>query len=128
MLRLGTLSSCEDGAAGRVSGLVVSSGTKPKSLGGVRQGSLDQRLREALYRYNMVSEGRHPKQPIAKALDGADAEGFTIQRIQNKGHLWGALVCGTCELPEGRHRIHSTPRDPDEAAKRIIRFRRKHQH
>lgn len=76
----------------------------------------------------MVSVGRHPKQPIAKALDGAEEDGFTIQRVHNKGHLWGSLICETCGIPEGRHRIHSTPRDPDEAAKRITRFRLHHHH
>lgn len=72
----------------------------------------------------MVSKGRHPKQPIADALDTAKEDGLTTTEI-HKGHRWGTLTCPTCGE---KFAIYSTPKDPDNHANQIRRWATRHQH
>lgn len=74
----------------------------------------------------MVSKGRHQKKEVAKALDGAESNGFAIQPVHNKGHLWGKLICLTCD--DASFGIWSTPKNETTHAKQIAKFRLKHQH
>jgi len=77
-----------------------------------------------LYTHNMVSGGRHPKQPIAAALKAVAREGLEVLEI-HRGHRWGALVCTVCGADLA---LHSTPRVPEDTARRIYRFDHKHRH
>lgn len=72
----------------------------------------------------MVSTGRHPKKQIADALASVARDGLTVVPI-HRAHRWGALVCDVC----GENlAIASTPRVPEDTAKRIRKFEAKHRH
>lgn len=43
-----------------------------------------------LYTNNLVSEGRHPKKQIAKALKAVAREGLEVVEI-HRGHRWGGV-------------------------------------
>lgn len=81
-------------------------------------------LATLLYTNNMVSGGRHPKKPIADALKAVAREGLQVVEI-HRGHRWGALVCMVCGADLA---LHSTPRVPEDAARRVGRFDLKHRH
>lgn len=72
----------------------------------------------------MVSEGRHPKKPIAAALAAVARDGLEVQEI-HRGHRWGVLRCTACgdflALP-------CTPRVPEDAARLVRRFDARHRH
>ncbi len=72
----------------------------------------------------MVSGGRHPKKPIAAALKAVARDGLAVIEI-HRGHRWGALVCTVCGADLA---LHSTPRVPEDTARRIHRFDYKHRH
>ena len=80
-------------------------------------------LATLLHTDNLVSLGRHPKKPIADALKAVAREGLEVVEI-HRGHRWGALVwvCGA-DLA-----LHSTPRVPEDTARRVGRFDLKHRH
>ncbi|MGH8993895.1 MAG: hypothetical protein ACRDZ7_20475 [Acidimicrobiia bacterium] len=67
----------------------------------------------------MPGRDRHQKKDVEKALQYAEDEGgFTVRPIHS-GHVWGAIHCpaDVCVL-----RVHSTPRNEGNEAKRIRRF------
>ena len=72
----------------------------------------------------MVSKGRHPKNPINEVLQRLDPERFAVVEI-HKGHRWGAVQCLICGMSEA---IWSTPKVPENNAKRIAQFSARHQH
>lgn len=72
----------------------------------------------------MVSAGRHPKKQIADALAAVSRDGLTVQEI-HRAHRWGVLTCTSCGENLG---IPSTPRVPEDSAKRIRRFEANHRH
>jgi hypothetical protein len=78
--------------------------------------------RRLLYVSNMVSPGRHPRNPVARALDAAKDAGFEVIEI-HKGHRWGKVACPTCGEDQG---IWSSPKDDDNHAKQITRFVTRH--
>ena len=81
-------------------------------------------LATLLYTDNLVSLGRHPKKPIADALKAVAREGLEVVEI-HRGHRWGALVCRVCGADLA---LHSTPRVPEDTARRVGRFDLKHRH
>jgi len=70
----------------------------------------------------MVSSGRHPKNPIAQAIQVLDADLFDVNEI-HKGHRWGAVVCKVCGDDQP---IWSSPRVPEDNASDIAKFARRH--
>jgi hypothetical protein len=72
----------------------------------------------------MVSRGRHPKKPISDALRAVARGGLEVVEV-HRGHRWGDLVCTTCGV---RLALFSTPRVPEDTARRIRIFDLKHQH
>lgn len=72
----------------------------------------------------MVSKGRHPKKPIADALASVARDGLDVIEI-HRAHRWGKLVCTVCgaDIP-----LYSSPKVPEDTAKRIHRFDRQHRH
>jgi hypothetical protein len=72
----------------------------------------------------MVSGGRHPKKPIAGALRAVARDGLEVVEI-HRGHRWGVLVCTVCGADLT---LNSTPRVPEDTARRVARFDLKHRH
>lgn len=70
----------------------------------------------------MVSRGRHPKQPIAAALDRLDDGQFDVAE-EHSGHRWGKVICRECGEWLA---VWSTPRVPEDTARAITRFAIKH--
>jgi len=85
----------------------------------------------------MVSKGRHPKTPVAKALDAAKGLDHLNVVEDHKGHRWGWVICLTCHQGQpdrgypgdpGSFTVWSTPEPPEGHAKQIHRFVARHQH
>ena len=74
---------------------------------------------------SVVSKDRHQKSAIAAALSDVPKHGFDLERIHNKGHLWGKLYCTTCGAAVS---INSTPRVPENTARTIEKFVKQHRH
>ena len=70
----------------------------------------------------MVTPGRHPKNPINKAIGGLDAMRFVVLEI-HRGHRWGVVRCLSCGDTLS---IWSTPRVPEHNADAIVRFAAHH--
>lgn len=70
----------------------------------------------------MVSNGRHPKQPIAAAIKALNADLFSVQEI-HKGHRWGVAKCHQCGDDV---QIWSSPKVPEDNASDIAKFAKKH--
>lgn len=63
----------------------------------------------------MAHTDRHPHKDIRKAIKDAEHADWKTDRAKGAGHRWGTLSCGSgCEVA-----IWSTPRRPDDIAKRI---------
>jgi hypothetical protein len=73
---------------------------------------------------NMVSKGRHPKKPIADALADVARDGLDVLEV-HRGHRWGMLVCTVCGADLA---LWSSPRVPEDTAKRVRRFDVRHRH
>ncbi|GAA0621767.1 hypothetical protein GCM10009547_25660 [Sporichthya brevicatena] len=69
----------------------------------------------------MISKGRHPKNSIAQALDGAREASMVVTEV-HKGHRWGVVRCA-CGADFA---VWSTPRNADTHAKQVDRFVAKH--
>lgn len=72
----------------------------------------------------MVSPGRHPKKEIARALNQLDPQVFEVVEV-HRGHRWGIVRCRVCGKAEP---IWSTPDVPENNAKRVRAFARRHDH
>lgn len=72
----------------------------------------------------MVSAGRHPRNPVAQALDAAKQAGLDVTEI-HKGHRWGKVTCDRCGVDLA---VWSTPKNDDNHAHQIARFTAKHRH
>ena len=70
----------------------------------------------------MVSNGRHPKQPIAAAIKALDADLFTTEEI-HKSHRWGVVRCNDCGDEVS---VWSSPKVPEDNAAKIAKFAKKH--
>lgn len=66
-----------------------------------------------------MSRSRHPNKEIEKALQYAEKLNWRVEK--RTGHAWGMIFC-----PEGHadHKmcVWSTPKNPQNHAKQIIRF------
>ncbi|KMJ45523.1 hypothetical protein ABLB69_09785 [Xenorhabdus khoisanae] len=62
---------------------------------------------------------KHPNQFIQAAIDYALYKGWKFR--PSYGHAFGRLYCGTPNHPEHMMSIWSTPRNPENHAKQIIR-------
>ena len=76
-----------------------------------------------LYVYN-VAGWSHSKKQVRDALDEAYAAGFAI-RATPAGHRWGYVECGKCGQTFS---VWSTPRNPDNHAKQIRHYMKRHRH
>lgn len=76
-----------------------------------------------LYVYN-VADWSHSKKQVRDALDEAYSADFSICKTP-AGHRWGYVECGKCGQ---KFSVWSTPQSPDNHAKQILRFMKKHSH
>jgi hypothetical protein len=72
----------------------------------------------------VVSRGRHPKKPSAKAIELIDGDRFDVIEI-HRSHRWGFVRCLECGATEP---IWSTPKVPENNARALIRFTLIHTH
>lgn len=73
-----------------------------------------------LYSFNTPQgRSRHPKKDVEEALQDAEAAGWVVgERRGHHGHAWGQMTCpGDCPIVW----INSTPRNPQNHAKRLRR-------
>jgi hypothetical protein len=64
-----------------------------------------------------MSRDRHSKKEVEKALAYAEDRGWVVARSSGRSaHAWGVMRCPTGECQQG---IFSTPRSPENMAKRI---------
>lgn len=77
-------------------------------------------LNVVLYSFNMATgRARHPKKEVEAALQDAETAGWVVaDRPGHHGHAWGQMTCpGDCPIVW----IHSTPKNPQNHAKRLLR-------
>ena len=64
---------------------------------------------------------KHPNKEIQKALDYAVANGWMIVKAGDSAHAFCRIKCGIAGHTEHMHSIWSTPKNPENFAKSIIR-------
>jgi hypothetical protein len=64
---------------------------------------------------------RHPKKEIRKALKEAEEEGWIVELAGGRSKCWGQLRCGSEAEDQCRMTINSTPKVPENEAKKIRR-------
>ncbi|MFI1885776.1 hypothetical protein [Streptomyces jumonjinensis] len=65
---------------------------------------------------------RHQKKDVEAALKRAEVAGLKVTHDKNR-HRWGWVICCPCnEL----HRVHCTPQNPGNEAKKIDGFIKDH--
>ena len=65
----------------------------------------------------------HGRKVIREALTEADKAGFAVEESSGHGHTWGYVICPECGQ---RHPVFSTPKNDDNAKRRILAFVRRH--
>jgi hypothetical protein len=82
-----------------------------------------------LYDANMTGWS-HSKPEVRRALDEAQSAGLVVEPTTSHGHSWGYIDCTDpdCADPKRRHYVNSTPQDQDNAATKIRRFIKRHEH
>jgi hypothetical protein len=72
----------------------------------------------------------HPRPEVRRALNEAHAAGLQVEPTTSHGHRWATSTASTpdCADPKRRHYVNSTPQDQDNAANKIRRFIRQHEH
>ncbi|MFF3556252.1 hypothetical protein ACFYXL_22935 [Streptomyces tsukubensis] len=80
------------------------------------------RGRPAVGRTGRGKGDRHQKKDVEAALKRAEACGLKVTCSQN-GHNWGGVIRCPCN---DKVRVHRTPRNPGEEAKKIDVFIGKH--
>jgi len=64
---------------------------------------------------------RHPKKPIREAIKFAEDNGWTFTKASSRAHIFGVLWCQLGDRTGCRFRVYSTPRSPENHARRIRR-------
>ena len=81
---------------------------------------------ETLYRISM-SRMKHPKREIEEALVYAEAVGWTVTTTKY-GHRWGVIRCAESSRSGCQYSVWSTPRNPQNHARHLLRMVRKCPH
>lgn len=70
---------------------------------------------------------RHPNKAIRAAVEEAEAAGWRVEKCGPRAHCWAVLYCpgghGACKLA-----VYSTPRVPENEARKIRRALRRCPH
>ena len=63
---------------------------------------------------------RHPDKHIAEAIEYAESRGWRV--MPSKGHPWAIIYCPLRARDGCKMSVYSTPRNPEDHAKDILRF------
>lgn len=63
----------------------------------------------------------HPNKHIREAIKYAEANGWTFAKAASRAHIFGVLWCPRADRTGCRFRVYSTPRSPQDHARRIRR-------
>ncbi len=63
----------------------------------------------------------HPSKHIREALEYAEANGWTIAKARPGAHIWGSIYCMLNTREGCRVNVYSTPKNPQDHAKRLRR-------
>jgi hypothetical protein len=63
----------------------------------------------------------HPNKHIREAIEYAEENGWTFTKASSRAHIFGTLWCRQRDRSGCRFRVYSTPRSPEDHAKRIRR-------
>jgi hypothetical protein len=66
-----------------------------------------------------MSRSRHPKKAVEEVVRYAEELGWEV--VMSRGHIWGELYCHHHEQGGCIVRVFSTPRNPENHAKRLRR-------
>ncbi len=67
-----------------------------------------------------MQRARHPKPAVEAALQDAEKHGWRVEpRPDHHGHAWGVIRCPEASPAGCQLFVNSTPRSPDNEAKRI---------
>lgn len=61
----------------------------------------------------------HPSKPIREAIEYAEANGWTFAKAGPRAHIFGTLYCPLRTRDGHRQPVFSTPRSPENHARRI---------
>jgi hypothetical protein len=64
---------------------------------------------------------RHPSKHIQAAIEYAEARGWTFTKSGPRAHVYGMLLCPYRKRDGHRQAVFSTPRAPQNHARRIMR-------
>lgn len=64
---------------------------------------------------------RHPNKEIEQAIQVAESKGWRYKDAGDSSHAWGRLLCPLQEREGCSMSIWSTPRDPVNHSKQILR-------
>ena len=64
---------------------------------------------------------RHPNKHIREAIKFAEEKGWRFEKANARAHIFGTVYCSQSSREGCRFRVYSTPRDPEEHARRLIR-------
>lgn len=64
---------------------------------------------------------RHPNKHIREAIKYAEQNGWRLVKAGGQAHIWGKLLCPLRSRDGCYFNVHSTPRNPEDHAKRIRR-------
>lgn len=73
----------------------------------------------------MPARQRHPKKEVEAALAAAETDGFLVAPTKS-GHRWGYVRCKRCQQQDLS--VWSTPRVPENMARNVRRFMKRHSH
>jgi hypothetical protein len=73
-----------------------------------------------------TSRARHPHKEIERAVRYAEQRGWTV--LMSSGHRWATILCTRRARDGCRHPVYSTPRNPEQHARRLVRLIDKCQH
>ena len=68
-----------------------------------------------------MSRPSHPNKHIEEAVAEAEEKGWRCRMSGKSGHCWGVLLCPREERDGCRISVNSTPRNPQNHAKQILR-------
>jgi len=63
----------------------------------------------------------HPNKHIREAMKFAQNNGWRFEKASARAHIYGTMYCPHSGRDGCRFRVYSTPSDPEEHARKLIR-------
>lgn len=70
----------------------------------------------------MAELPRHPNKEIRAAIEYAASKGWRIEKAGPGAHVWGRALCPERSRDGHIFNIHSTPRNPQNHARKLRRY------